>query len=122
MAAAIARAQATLLQFWQTFDSRPGGESNFTLMVRITDKGRIEHFFTTEFGRREGKTMVTITNEPKIVSSVKQGDRIVIPPEDITDWFYMRGEKYAGMFTIKPRFKHMPADQVEAFKKVLTDP
>ena len=122
MAAAIAKAQATLPQFWQVFDQRAHGESNFVLVVRITDKGRIEHFFTTDFERRDGKTMVTIKNEPKIVSSVKLGDRIEIPAADITDWHYMRDGKYVGMFTMKPRFKHMPPEHVEAFKRVMADP
>ena len=56
---------------------------------RITDKGRIEHFHTTDFERRDGKTMVTINRDPKIVASVKSGDRIEIPEPDITDWNYM---------------------------------
>ena len=85
MVAAIAKAQATLPQFWQVFDQRAHGESNFVLTVRITDKGRIEHFFTDEFEHRDGKTMVTITNQPKIVVNVKSGDRIEIPAADITD-------------------------------------
>ena len=122
MAAAIAKAQATLPQFWQVFDQRAHGESNFVLVVRITDKGRIEHFFTKDFERRDGKTMVTIGNDPKIVASVKLGDRIEIPAADITDWSYMRDGKYVGMVTMKPRYKHMPADQVEALKKVMVDP
>jgi uncharacterized protein YegJ (DUF2314 family) len=122
MAAAIAKAQQTLPQFWQTFDQRPHGESNFVLVVRITDKGRIEHFFTGDFEHRDGKTMVTITNTPKIVASVKSGDRIEIPEAEITDWSYMRHGKYVGMRTIKPKFKYMPADQVDAFKRSMADP
>jgi uncharacterized protein YegJ (DUF2314 family) len=122
MAAAIARAQKTLPHFWRTFDLRPHGESNFVLVVRITDKGRIEHFHTTDFERREGKTVVTISHSPKIVGSVKLGERIEIPEADITDWHYMRDGKYVGMFTMKPRFKLMPPEQVEAFKRVMTDP
>ena len=122
MAAAIAKARQTLPQFWQVFDKREHGESNFVLVVRITDKGRVEHFFVTDFERRDGKTMVTISNSPKIVASVKLGDRIEIPESDITDWHYMRDGKYVGMFTMKPRFKHMPPEHVEAFKRVITDP
>jgi len=122
MAAAIAKAQETLPQFWQVFDKRERGESNFVLVVRITDKGRIEHFHTTDFEHRDGKTMVTISNKPNIVASVKLGDRIEIPAADITDWSYMRDGKYVGMATIKPRFKHMPTAQVEGFKQVMTDP
>ena len=79
MAAAIAQARQTLPHFWQVFDKREHGESNFVLVVRITDNGRIEHFFTTDFERRDGKTMVTISNAPKIVASVKAGDQVEIP-------------------------------------------
>ena len=122
MAAAIAKAQQTMPQFWQVYDKGGQGESNFVLVVRITDKGRIEHFHTTDFERRDGKTMVTISNKPNIVASVKLGDRIEIPAADITDWSYMRAGKYVGMATMKPQFKHMPADQVEAFKKAMADP
>ncbi len=122
MAAAIAKAQETLPHFWQTHEQRAHGESNFVLVVRITDKGRVEHFFTTNFERRDGKTMVTISNKPNIVASVKLGDRVEIPPSDITDWFYMRDGKYFGMRTIKPKFKYMKADQVEAIKQVLVEP
>ena len=122
MAAAIAKAQQALPQFWQVFDKREHSESNFVLVVRITDKGRIEHFHTTNFERRDGKTMVTISHAPKIVASVKLDDRIEIPAADITDWSYMRDGKYAGLRTMKPRFKYMPAEHVEAFKKVMTDP
>jgi uncharacterized protein YegJ (DUF2314 family) len=122
MAAAIAKAQQTLPQFWQAFDQRSHGESNFVLVVRITDKGRIEHFHITDFRRRDGKTIVTISKAPKIVASVAPGDRIEIPAADITDWSYMRDGKYVGMRTMKPRFKNMPADRVEAFKNVMADP
>ena len=92
------------------FDKREHGESNFVLVVRITDKGRSEHFFTTDFERRDGKTMVTISHAPKIVASVKLGDRIEITEADITDWQYMRDGKYVGMTTFKARFERMPPD------------
>ena len=122
MAAAIAKARQTLPQFWQVFDKREHGESNFVLVVRITDKGRIEHFFATDFERRDGKTMVTISNKPNIVASVRIGDRIEIPEADITDWRYMRDGKYVGNVTFKAQFKHMQAADVEQVKKMMADP
>jgi len=122
MAAAIAQARQTLPHFWQVFDKREHGESNFVLVVRITDNGRIEHFFTTDFERRDGKTMVTISNAPKIVASVKAGDQVEIPPTDITDWSYMRDGKYVGLRTLKPRLRRMPAADVEQVKRMMADP
>jgi len=63
MATAITKAQETLPQFWQVFDTREHGESDFILVVRITDKGRLEHFVITDFERRDGKKkMFLVTN------------------------------------------------------------
>ena len=122
MLAAISKAQATFPQFWQVFEKRARGETNFLLFVKITDKGRIEHFSVTDFEFRDSKTMVTISNAPKIVTNVKLGDRIEIPATNITDWSYMRDGKYVGLFTLKARFKWLPADQVEQIKRTSADP
>ncbi|MCO5053116.1 MAG: DUF2314 domain-containing protein [Verrucomicrobiae bacterium] len=122
MVSAIAKAQETLPEFWQTFDHRTHGESNFTLIVRITDHGRVEHFNITTFEPHHGSTIVTLSQVPKIVTNVKLGDRIEIPTADITDWSYMRDGKYAGLWTMPPRFKYMPPEQVEAFKQAMVAP
>lgn len=118
MAAAIAQAQATLPQFWQVFKTREHGESDFLLVIRITDQGRTERFVLTEFEHRDGKTFGTIRSEPKIVTTVKRGDRIEIPATDITDWRYVRDGKEVGLRTAKILLKRLPAEQVQAVKKL----
>jgi uncharacterized protein YegJ (DUF2314 family) len=122
MAAAIAQAQETLPQFWQVFEARDHGESDFLLVVRITDKGRTEHFVIADFERRDGKTFITIRSDPKVVSNVKRGDRIEIPATDITDWRYVRDGKQVGLRTAKILLKRMPTDRIQAAKKLLTAP
>ncbi len=122
MTAAIFKARETLPQFWQVFDKRERGESDFALKVRITDKKGVEHFWATDVVRRDGKTMGTINNDPNTVASVKLGDRIEIPDVDITDWLYMRDGKMVGNLTLKPLFKQMPAAEVERLKKMMADP
>src|SRR6476620_10403574 len=44
MTAAIAKARETLPQFWEVFEKREHGETDFALKVRITDKKGTEHF------------------------------------------------------------------------------
>lgn len=85
MVAAIAKARDSLPHFWQVFDKREHGESDFALKVKITDKMGTEHFWVTDIERRDGKTMGTISNVPTLVKSVKLGDRIEIPEADISD-------------------------------------
>ena len=122
MNAAIANARAALPQFWQTFEKREHGESDFALKVKITDPKGTEHFWLTDIERKDGKTLGTINNDPDIVRNVKLGDRIPIPEADISDWLYMRDGKMVGNYTIRVLFKEMPAEEVEKYKKMLADP
>jgi len=122
MAAAITKARDTLPQFWQTFEKREHGESDFSLKVKITDKKDTEHFWLTEIERKDGKTLGTINNDPDIVKNVKFGDRMPIPEADISDWLYMRDGKMVGNYTLRVLFKKMPMKEVEKYKKMLADP
>jgi uncharacterized protein YegJ (DUF2314 family) len=122
MTAAISKARETLPQFWDVFAKREHEESDFALKVKITDPRGVEHFWTTDLERRDGKTIGTINNDPNIVKSVKLGDRIEIPEADITDWLYLRDDKMVGNHTVKPLFKQMPAAEVERLKKMMANP
>ncbi|SRR5258708_2261523 len=121
MVAAIAKARETLPQFWQAFEKRERGESNFSLKVKITDKQGTEHFWLTEIERTDGKTLGTINNDPDIVANVKLGDRMAIPEADISDWLYMRDGKMVGNYTLRVLFKQMPAKEVEKYKRMMAD-
>ncbi len=122
MVAAIAKARDTLPQFWQVFDKRERGESDFAFKVKITYKRGTEHFWATEIERRDGKTIGTINNDPNIVASVKLGDRIEIPEADISDWLYMRDGKMVGNETLRPLLKKMPSAEAEKLKEMMANP
>jgi len=122
MLAAIAKARETLPEFWSVFDKREHGEGGFSLKVKITDKGRTEHFWATDIKRGDGKISGTINNDPDIVSTVKFGDRIEIPDSDISDWLYMRDGKMVGNETLKPLLKTMPAREAARLKSMMANP
>jgi uncharacterized protein YegJ (DUF2314 family) len=122
MLVAIAKARESLPQFWQVFEDRARGESDFALKVKITDKNGTEHFWATEIERQDGRTMATINNDPNIVASVKLGDRIEIPEADISDWLYLRDGKMVGNETLRPLLKTMPTDEAEKLKNMMADP
>ena len=122
MVAAIAKARETLPQFWQVYDKRERGETDFALKVSITDKAGTEHFWTTDIERRDGRTMGTINNDPNIVSSVKLGDRIELTMANISDWLYMRDGKMVGNETLRPLLKTMPADEAEKLRSMMASP
>jgi len=122
MVEAIAKARRTLPQFWQAFEKRDRGETEFSLRINITDKEHIEHFWVTDIKRQDGKVVVVINHEPKIVTNVKLGDKLEIPEAEIQDWYYMRGGKMIGNQTIRAMFTMMPEKTVAEFKNILEDP
>jgi len=119
---AISRARESLSHFWQVFDTPTRGESDFALKVRIEDSGGVEHFWVTDLRRADGKVYGLIGNDANTVTSVKLGDEIQVPDDDVTDWLYMRDGKMVGNFTVRPLFREMPADEVERVKSMLADP
>jgi major membrane immunogen (membrane-anchored lipoprotein) len=77
MVAAIAKARSTLPQFWQAFEKRDRGETNFSLKIRITDNKRIEHFWVTDIERQDGKVMGTNCSDGSRRSSASECSKFV---------------------------------------------
>jgi uncharacterized protein YegJ (DUF2314 family) len=122
MAAAIAKARATLPQFWQTLEHPEHGESDFSLKLKVTDSNGTEHLWLNEIERKDGKTLGTVNNDVEIVRSVKLGDRIPIPEADISDWMFTRDGKMQGSYTTRVLMKRMPPAEAEKVKQMLADP
>lgn len=111
MNAAIAKARATLPQFWERY-AKPGpGEESFGLKVAISGGGHIEHFWLIGIKRENGVLSGEINNDPNWVTTVKLGQRYVIPEKDISDWIYMRDGKIMGAYTMRALLDRMPPEQ-----------
>ena len=121
MNAAIAKARASLPDFWQVYEKREQGESGFSLKVKITDNKKIEHFWVVDVERKNGKISGSINNDPDIVQNVKLGDKITVNEPDISDWLYLRNGKMVGNFTLRALFKRMSKSEVEKYKQMLAD-
>ena len=122
MVAAIAKARATLPEFWKVFDKPDHGETEFSLKVKISDKGGTEYFWVIDLERKDGKIFGAINNDPDYVKKVKLGDRIEIPQADISDWLYMRNGKMVGNETVRPLLKQMSADEAARLRSIMADP
>jgi uncharacterized protein YegJ (DUF2314 family) len=122
MQAAIASARAKLPEFWQIFDKRPNGESNFSLKLHVTDGNGDEHFWVIDIEKKDEKGFGTINNDPNTVKSVKLGQRVEVPNDRISDWLYMRNGKIVGNFTLRPLMKQMPPEEVAKLKSILAEP
>jgi uncharacterized protein YegJ (DUF2314 family) len=117
MSAAIAKAQATLDDFLAVWRAQPAGTSDYKLKVRISEGATSEHFWVQPFRPAKDGFEGILANEPKLVRSVRGGQRISFARGDITDWGYVREGKQVGSFTVCALFKHAPREQVEYYRK-----
>jgi uncharacterized protein YegJ (DUF2314 family) len=122
MNAAIAKARSLLPHFWETQEKPKRGEEHFVLKVGIKGKDRTEHFWLNKIEKKDGKIFGTINNDPNYVLTVKLGQRIEIPPADISDWGYSRGEKMVGYYTVRVLLKTLPAEEAAELKAKIADP
>ena len=122
MSAAIAIARNTLAEFWRAFEHPPDGVDGFALKVRISDKGKTEHFWVTEIQRKGDKISGLISNDPNSVMIVKLGQRYEFTEAAITDWMFRRNGKFVGNATLRPLLKRMQPEQAEHYRKMLETP
>ncbi len=101
MTAAIARARETLPMFVKLFTGPHPGKYRFSLKVAIRDGAQVEHMWLIDLNQRRGEWSGVINNIPRNVSSVKMGQRLTIPQQDISDWMYMERNKIYGGYTIR---------------------
>ena len=122
MNAAIAKARASLGEFWREFASPGKGVDEFCLKVRISDGRNTEHFWLREIKRNGAKISGVIDNDPTDVKTVKLGQRYEFTEADISDWSFQRNGKIVGNETMRPLLAKMPPDEAQYYRDMLETP
>jgi uncharacterized protein YegJ (DUF2314 family) len=122
MAAAIAKARASLPAFWQALEQPGPGEEGFALKVAVRDGADVEHFWLIDVARADGKLSGTVNNEPEIVGNVANGERYEFSEADISDWLFQRNGKMVGNETLRPLLKRMPKGDAEYYRALYETP
>jgi uncharacterized protein YegJ (DUF2314 family) len=103
MNAAFAKARATVGQMIEALKS-PQGKSEFAVKMRFRDED------DEDFGEQmwvqpvrfvDGKFTGRLSNEPEFVTSVKSGQVVSAPRDEILDWMYVENGKLVGGYTVR---------------------
>lgn len=123
MNAAIAKARASLPDFWKARENPPAGVDGFALKVAIpyANNSR-EHFWLSTVERVGDRFAGTIDNDPNHATHVKRGQRYEFDEASITDWLYMRNGKFVGNETMRPLLKRMPPEQADRYRAMYETP
>lgn len=115
MNAAIDSAKQTLAVFNKALASHDTTLESISLKVRFKEKGQVEHMWLKDITFQDGKYTGILANEPEFITTLKMGDSIVIPVQDISDWMFIKGNKLHGGYTIKVLRNKMSDAERKAF-------
>lgn len=121
MNAAIAKARASLPQFWEKFAKPAANETDFGVKLGISDGTQTEHFWCSDIQGDAKSATCAIANEPQLVFKVKMGERVTIEPVIISDWMYRQNGKIKGGETIRVIIPQLAPEEAEYYKSMLAD-
>lgn len=119
---AIEKAQKELPVFLERLANPRRGDSGFLVKLRYeksTANGGGEHIWAKDVVRDGGTISATIDNEPREIDYLKLGQRVVVTLSQITDWLYVRDEKYRGAYTVRALLPFMEKAQAAEMRKKL---
>jgi uncharacterized protein YegJ (DUF2314 family) len=124
MAAAIAKARATLSVFWASCAAPKTSESGHSLKVCFaTSSTNVEHIWMMDVKRLpDGVFSGRFANDPHDLAGKREGDLAQFREADITDWMFMRNDKIVGCETTRPLLKSMSKAEADGFRAMLETP
>jgi uncharacterized protein YegJ (DUF2314 family) len=124
MAAAIAKARATLPVFWASYAAPGPSERGHSLKVCFATRGtNAEHIWMMDIRRLpDGGFSGRFANDPHDLAGKREGDLAQFAEADITDWMFMRNDKIVGCETTRPLLKSMSKAEADGFRAMLETP
>jgi len=120
--AAIAKAKGTLPVFFARNAKPQPGDSGFAVKIRYATgraDGSGEHIWANDVARNGATVTATIANEPRDIPNLAKGQRVTVQVSQLTDWMYVRDDKYHGAYTVRALVPFMKPEQAAAMRKRL---
>ena len=124
MAAAIAKARATLPVFWASYEKPKPAETGHSLKVRFPTGGNNgEYIWMAEVKKLgDGRYSGRFANSPRDLPGKRQGDLVEFADTSISDWMFLRNGKIVGGETIRPMLKSLPKADAAALRARMETP
>lgn len=113
-------ARETLDAFLESARRSEPNLTGFSLKVAITEGKDTEYFWVNNFESQDGQLFVgEINNEPRMVKSVRLGQRYSFARSQVVDWTYIdkQQRRMVGNFTLCALLTKEPPKEAEATKR-----
>jgi uncharacterized protein YegJ (DUF2314 family) len=85
----------------------------------FTEAGRGEHMWVQPVDFANGKFTGELANDPEFVKSVKAGQVVSAPRDEISDWMYVENGKLVGGYTLRVLRETLSSTERAEFDKSL---
>lgn len=119
MQAAFKKARDTLDEFLALSASPAPSTDSFAVKVAISEGDNKEYFWIAPFAVSNGQFSGRVSNTPRTVSNVSEGQQIQFGRSDIVDWTYQNSveKKMYGNFTACALLAHESEQEAAEVKK-----
>lgn len=111
---AVENAQRTLGFFMAALHAKKDGDTVFEIKKGFIDGDKVEHLWIKRV-TYDGKNFHgQIDNRPEEVSKVHMGQRVIVAPQEVTDWMFLKDGKLIGGYTTRVLYARLsPEDKAE---------
>jgi uncharacterized protein YegJ (DUF2314 family) len=119
MQAAFVKAKESVGEFIQVLAQPPSDAFGFAVKMKVTDGDKTEYIWLSQVSYADDQFRGVLGNEPLNVKTVRIGETLAVPKQEIVDWMYIRGNTLVGGYTTRAVRELMtPAERVEFDRQV----
>lgn len=112
---AIQKACGTLPDYLAFFKNAPINTRNHRVKVHFNDGYNSEHIWLVDFTHEGDSIRGIVGNTPELVTNVVEGQQVLVPMEQISDWGFEAGGRQYGNYTVYAMFKTMDSGLVQQY-------
>ena len=111
MNAAMEKARETVDTFVKAIKRRDGSRTRISVKAAFKDENGGEYMWINRVSYHDGIFLGRLANTPSTVKSVRLGDPVELPKEEVADWMYVEDGRLVGGFTLRVIRDRLPPEE-----------
>ena len=111
---AVENAQKSLGFFMAVLRAGQSGDTAFEIKKAFVDGDKVEQIWIRRVSYDGKKFHGQIDNKPRDVKNIDLGERVIVQPQEVTDWMFLKDGKLMGGYTTRVLYSRLsPEDKAQ---------